>query len=104
MTWITCRPFPLASTGIGEWITILDVINYSGVCMAPILLMCVLSTPLEVLQSPIQLTWVVGIILSLFAIKVFLSVALHERPIAIVDAIDQNHDFQDAYGVMRNRD
>jgi len=103
-TWITCRPFPATSEGLGEWFTVLDGILFIATGMNALLLICVKSTDLDDMRPESKLIVVVLIVLSLVSVRVLLRVHLHERPFEIVDALDLNHEFVEKLEARRHRD
>jgi len=103
MLWVTCRPFPAGSEGIGEWFSVLNVIIYLAIGMASLLLVVVLRTGLDSWMPMKKLLFVLGVMLSFIALKVVMRVVCHEQPAEVIDATDVNHEFEEALRLKRTQ-
>jgi len=101
MVWVTCRPYPAGSEGIGEWLNVLDVVLYLAICMNSLLLVTVLRTRLDFLDPMTKLLSVLLTTLGFVVLKVLMRVSLHEQPAEILEATDANHEFLEELRLKR---
>eukprot|EP00429_Kryptoperidinium_foliaceum_P132587 CAMPEP_0176277604 /NCGR_PEP_ID=MMETSP0121_2-20121125/48365_1 /TAXON_ID=160619 /ORGANISM="Kryptoperidinium foliaceum, Strain CCMP 1326" /LENGTH=402 /DNA_ID=CAMNT_0017617913 /DNA_START=30 /DNA_END=1238 /DNA_ORIENTATION=- len=101
MTWITCRPFPHVSHGLHEVVIILEVIVFVAIAVNAMLVICVVRTALDNLSPWNELAVISASGACLVFAKVILKVALQEKPQDLVDAADQNDDFQEKLQPLR---
>lgn len=102
MTWITCRPFPHASDGLGEVVIILEVIVLLAIVVTAVLAICVVRTNLDYLSPWDELAAICASGACLIFAKVILKVALQEKPRDLVDAADQNDEFMEKLQLLRS--
>mmetsp|Transcript_120167 Transcript_120167/g.347240 ORF Transcript_120167/g.347240 Transcript_120167/m.347240 type:complete len:870 (+) Transcript_120167:60-2669(+) len=102
MTWVTCRPFPAGSEGMGEWLKILDSIIYLAIGMNSLLLVTVLRSDLDDFSTMEKFLIVLCLIIFFIGLNVCLRLNMHEQPWDIVEAVDHNHDFVEALRLCRH--
>jgi len=93
MTWVTARPFPQGSQGIGDWLQVIEFIIYVAIVMNSLLIVCSMQTYLDVWDARSKALFVFGWFMCLSMVKMLMKIVLARPPAFALRAADKNNEF-----------
>jgi len=93
MTWVTARPFPQGSQGIGDWLQVIEFIIYVAIVMNSLLIVCSLQTHLDDWRPRMKALFVCGWFMCLSMVKMLMKIVLARPPSFALRAADKNNEF-----------
>jgi len=103
MVWVTCRPYPAGSEGIGEWATVLEAIIYIAILINSLLIIDLMRTSLDEFSATSKIVFALSWCLGLGLVKIYMKVSMSDPPRTVQQAMDYNHEFVQTLHTSRGR-